>query len=458
MNINVKKTLVSVPLSLSLLIPAAGSISASASTMNGNMMMSPSASIASPAANLRADLDSLLSEHAYLAIITMQKGAKGAKDFQAAANALNQNTDNLSKAVASVYGEQAGMQFKQIWGSHIGYFVDYVKATVAKNDAAKQKAMKNLNSYTITQADFFSKATGGRLSAAQLEEGLKMHVQDLLDAFNNYVAGNYTAAYMNVREAISHMYTPGKGLSWAITQQFPSKFNHSTVDTPAVELREKLNYLLSEHAALAITAMQKGGDGAKDFQAAAAALNNNTMDLSNAIASVYGSAAGKQFQQIWSSHIGYFVDYVKATGNKDTKGKDMAISNLNSYRVKQAQFLSTATGGRLKVADLEAGLKTHVDELLYAFNSYEAGNYTATYSEVNTAYMHMFMVGQGLASAIVSQFPSKFESSMPSKMPKTGLTPPAEHNSTNTVAEWTVIGLALSSILAAMMIRRKKTN
>jgi hypothetical protein len=204
--------------------------------------------------------------------------------------------------------------------------------------------------------------------------------------------------------------------------------------------------------------MQKGGDGAKDFQAAAEALNNNTMDLSNAIGSVYGSAAGDQFQKIWSSHIGYFVDYVKATGNKDMKGKDMAVNNLNGYRVKQAQFLATATGGRLKEADVEADLKMHVNELLNAFTSYEAGDYTTTYADVHNAYMHMFMVGQGISSAIVNQFPSKFASKMPSNMPKTGLTPPAEHNNSNAVIEWTVIGLALSSILAAMMVRRKKTN
>ncbi|WP_238153610.1 type I 3-dehydroquinate dehydratase, partial [Bacillus pumilus] len=42
--------------------------------------------------------------------------------------------------------------------------------------------------------------------------------------------------------------------------------------------------------------MQKGNDGSKDFDQAAAALNENTNDLSDAIASVYGKDAGKQFK------------------------------------------------------------------------------------------------------------------------------------------------------------------
>lgn len=457
-----KKSFLAVPLSVSLLLPTA----AYAADMNhsGNhqqmttkentKMMKPT--VSSPAADLRATLDELLSEHSYLAVVAMQKGIDGAPDFEQAAGALNENTNSLSKAIASVYGEAAGNQFKEIWGSHIGYFVDYVKATGAKDEAAKQMAIKNLDQYRVKQADFLDKATEGRLKAAELREGLNMHVHELLSAFDNYVKGDYTTTYKSVRESINHMYGVGKSFSWAITDQFPQKFNNTKVDTAAVDLRENLNSLLSEHAALAVLAMQKGIDGAKDFEAAAEALNQNTDDLSKAIASVYGQAAGDQFKTIWSSHIGYFVDYVKATGAKDEAAKQMAMKQLDQYRVEQAKFLDDATGGRLKAADLESGLKVHVDELLKAFNTYTEKDYATTYPTIHEAYEHMFMVGEGLSGAIVDQFPQKFQSQMPTQMPKTGMGGTAESGMSNSMIAWGAVAFVLAGAFATIIVRRNR--
>lgn len=419
---NMKKYFLAVPLSLVLMLPTAGLASAhthSESTMTA--MPAGAAEVTNKAVDLRAALDSLLSEHAFLAVVAMQKGIDGKGDFDAAAGALAQNTDDLSKAVASVYGEKGGAAFKEIWSRHIGYFVDYVKATGAKDDPAKKKALAELDGYRVKQAAFLDSATGGRLKAKELEEGLKVHINQLVWAFDNYVAGDFDKTYDSLRESVHHMYGVGKGLSWAITDQFPDQFDHKTVDTPAAELRANLNHLFSEHAALAILVMQKGIDGAKDFDAAAAALNENTDDLSAAIASVYGKEGGEAFKKIWSSHIGYFVDYVKATGAKDEATKTKALEALDQYRVEQAAFLDAATEGRLKAADMEAGLKMHVDELLKAFNSYTEMDYATAYPTVREAYSHMFEVGLGVTNAVVDQFPDQFAVKMPSEMPQTGM-------------------------------------
>ncbi|MDG4728807.1 hypothetical protein P8Q44_11010 [Bacillus pumilus] len=193
------------------------------------------------------------------------------------------------------------------------------------------------------------------------------------------------------------------------------------VSNKATDLRAALDQLFSEHAYLAVITMQKGIDGSKDFDQAAAALNDNTNDLSDAIASVYGKKAGKQFKDIWSSHIGYFVDYVKADASGDKEAKEKAVKNLDAYRMKQAKFLDQATDGRLKAADLEAGLKMHIDELIKTYTSYHNGEYDQLYPTVREAYGHMFMVGQDVAAAIVDQHPELFKSNMPNEMPKTGM-------------------------------------
>lgn len=336
-----------------------------------------------------------------------------------------------------------------------------MQATAKKDEAGKKKAMKQLDQYRMKQADMLDQATDGRLKASELEEGLKMHVNELLKAFDSYTEKDFDTTYETVRKSIHHMFEVGKGVSWAITDQFPGKFDHKSVDTPAADLREDLNYLFSEHLALAVVAMQKGNDGSKDFDQAAAALNENTNDLSDAIASVYGKDAGKQFKDIWSSHIGYLVDYVKADASGDKEAKEKAMKNLDAYRMKQAKFLDQATDGRLKAADLEAGLKMHIDELIKTYTSYHNGDYDQLYPTVREAYGHMFMVGQDVASAIVDQHPEMFKSKMPNEMPKTGMGGTAGPLGMSYEA---FAGLIASLILAGgamgafFLIRRKTSN
>lgn len=248
-----------------------------------------------------------------------------------------------------------------------------------------------------------------------------MHVDQLVGAFNAYVEGDYEKAYEYEREAIHHMYMVSKGLSNAIVMQFPDKFENHKAVTPAADLRSDLNYLLSEHAGLAVTAMQNGIDGSKDFEASAAALSANTDDLSAAIASVYGDKAGEQFNQMWAAHIDHFVDYVKATGANDEEGKKAALTALSQYKESFAKFLETATDGRLPADALAEGLQMHVDQLIKAFDTYTAEDYASTYPAVREAYGHMFQTSKGLSGAIVDQFPDKFKGEMPSEMPKTGL-------------------------------------
>jgi hypothetical protein len=409
-----KKSYLAIPLSMSMMIPAAGT----AFAQNGENQ-SPMA--VTPASDLRTTLQHYLSEHAYLAVEAMRRGAEGSEDFDAAANALNANTEDLTAAITSVYGEEAGNQFNEMWTNHIGFFVDYVKATGANDQAAKDEALKNLDGYRAEFSKFLETATGERLESDGLAEGLQMHVNQLIGAFDSYVAGDYDKAYEYEREAISHMHMVAKGLSSAITDQYPDKFENTMAVTPAADLRATLNHLLTEHAALATMAMQNGIDGSEDFDASVNALNANTEALSAAIASVYGEEAGNQFKEMWSNHIGFFVDYVKATGAKDEAAKKEALQNLDNYRADFSKFLETATDGRLKSDALAEGLQMHVDQLVGAFDSYAAGDYEKSFEDIRMAYEHMLNPAKGLSSAIVDQYPDKFAHDMPSQMPNTGM-------------------------------------
>ncbi|OHX51623.1 copper amine oxidase [Planococcus faecalis] len=448
------KVLLALPLSLALLVPTAAladSHGGHSSASEASMEMAT----ATPAGELRIALDTTLTEHAFLAIEAMRKGVDGAEDFDQAAGALLANADDLSAAVGSVYGEEGAAQFDEVWKSHIGYFVDYVTATAEDNQEGKDQALAELEEYKVEQSKFFDTATGGLLPAAAVQEGLDMHVDQLIMAFDAYVAGDFEKAYTLEREGIQHMSMFAESLSIAITTQFPDKFENTSADTPAIDLRATLNQTFTEHAGLAVMAMQDGADGAESFDQAAGALLANADDLSAAVGSVYGEEAGSQFEETWKSHIGYFVDYVTATGEGNKEGQEQARAELDQYIVDQAAFLDAATEGRVPAAALEEGLTAHVGQLLAAFDSYVAGDFDAAYSSIREAYAHMQMPAAGLSAAIVDQFPDQFGATeMPSEMPKTGMGGMADEGSFPIM--WVLVGLMLATLTTVVAVRTRK--
>lgn len=142
-------------------------------------------SIDAGAADLRVTLDKLLAEHAGLAIFAMQKGAQGKPDFTAIAGALDKNTDALSAAVGSVYGQEAQSAFDKQWTDHIRMFVDFTKATAGGDEAARKKALDELAQYRGSFSSFMSQATGAPQAA--VADALQAHVDQLTSALDEFV-------------------------------------------------------------------------------------------------------------------------------------------------------------------------------------------------------------------------------------------------------------------------------
>lgn len=182
-----------------------------------------------------------------------------------------------------------------------------------------------------------------------------------------------------------------------------------TTDTKSADLRALLNNLEAEHVDLASAATRAGFDGSKQFKPAAAALDKNSHDLSNAIGSVYGEEAGAKFYEIWNSHIGFFVDYTVAAKGGDKAGMDKAVQNLNGYVEAVSAFLSGANPNLPK--DAVAQLVTeHVGLLKSAVDNYGAGDIDASYaSQAEAREQITTKIADTLAGAIVKQKPDSFK-------------------------------------------------
>ena len=181
------------------------------------------------------------------------------------------------------------------------------------------------------------------------------------------------------------------------------------VTSPAADLQVTLDQLLGEHALLAVSATQKGYDGSPDFAKVAGQLDQNSVALSKAIGSIYGTKAGDEFlngKDMWRDHIKDFVDYTVALKKHDTAGQHKAVTALNAYITTFGSFLAKATG--LPATAVQGDLREHVSQLKGQIDAYAQGRYTTSATLTDQAYMHMFMTGQILAQGIVSQSPDKF--------------------------------------------------
>jgi hypothetical protein len=183
---------------------------------------------------------------------------------------------------------------------------------------------------------------------------------------------------------------------------------HGVAPIPAAELRAKLNTLLQEHAYLAAGATNAALGGRQaEFQAAAGALDANSVDLSKAIGMVYGGGAETAFLALWRKHIGFFVDYATGVATKDKAKQDRAVNDLVGYTQDFGAFLASANPNLPKaaVADL---VKTHVLTLKDVVDAQGMGDQKKAYTALRSAASHMMMIADPLASAIAKQFPEKF--------------------------------------------------
>ena len=187
-----------------------------------------------------------------------------------------------------------------------------------------------------------------------------------------------------------------------------SDAQHAMNPAAGSTLRANLRTLLQEHAFLATNATGAALGGRKaEFEAAAGALDMNSVDVSKAIGSVYGSGAEQAFLALWRKHIGFVVDYTVGLATKDKARSDKAVADLVQYTQDFGAFLASANPNLPK--DAVAGLvKDHVLTLKAVIDAQAAMDGKATYTALRAAAMHMQMIADPIADAIAKQFPAKY--------------------------------------------------
>ena len=178
----------------------------------------------SPAATLRTTLNMALREHAIIAAMATGSALGGREaEFKAAADALDGNSIDISKAIGSVYGADAEKAFLPLWRKHIGFVVDYTTGLAAKDKAKQDKAVNDLIKYSEDFGAFLASANPN-LPKNTVAELVKGHIITLKDVVDAQAAREWPSVYANLRMAASHMAMIADPLGTAIAKQFPDRF------------------------------------------------------------------------------------------------------------------------------------------------------------------------------------------------------------------------------------------
>ncbi|MYL72457.1 copper amine oxidase [Halobacillus litoralis] len=419
-------------------------------------MANNSATVKTPASELRASLDQLLSEHFVLATTYMMKSYEDAEDADQVWEKLDQNAKDMTPAIASVYGEEAAAKFEEIFRGHNDYSDGFVEAAKNDDEEAREMAEAEVDEFVNEFGSFLATATEGNLSEEAAKEVLAAHEEDVVKVFDHYVNEEYEQAYATYREGFQRMFDISKALSSAIVTQMPDQFENTKADAPAADLRSNLNALASEHFALAVLEMQKGYNQSADYDFVTWAENQHTQDFKAAIESIYGQEGAEQFEQVWQQdHINAQSDLVTAALEEDEEARKMAEESLQMFAEDFGAFLGSATEGNLPAEAATEAVWMHEEQVLKTFDAYVEGDYEAAYTSFREGYGFMFGIGETLGDAIVKQMPDQFnQEMMPEEMPDTGFGGTSDQG----LSTWVWVAFGLLAAASASFIYMRRVN
>jgi len=176
---------------------------------------------------------------------------------------------------------------------------------------------------------------------------------------------------------------------------------------PAAMLKQDMRKLWTDHVVwtrdyiIAATEKQPGAPAALNR------LMKNQEDIGNAVAKLYGDAAGRQLTTLLKDHIAIAGEIVKAAMAADKTGQKAADDRWRQNAAQIADFLGKANPNWPRATLLEMmneHLSTTSTELVARLNKDWEGDVKA----FDAVYDHILHMADALSDGIVKQFPDKF--------------------------------------------------
>lgn len=149
--------------------------------------------------------------------------AGNADEAQVAYRMALDNAKTFGDAVASFYGQKAGVEFARLFADHVNAVKDYCLADLKGDEAAKNAAAAKMSQNGEQLAALLSSANPNLPKNAVLSL-LGAHVAQHIAECNAVAAGNFTQEAKTWDTMLANIYTISDALAGGIAKQFPNKF------------------------------------------------------------------------------------------------------------------------------------------------------------------------------------------------------------------------------------------
>lgn len=359
---------------------------------------------ASDAGDLRLEMERgfALRAHLATAVTRVQR-----RRLRAASRALASNAETLGETLADVYDDQTADELQDELDSTARRLADYRE--VVSRDAAgsvRRRARQRLRRQAAATSGFMSRVTDGSMERRGTSALLRAALLDLTHHVDLYASGDFEDAYATERDAYAAMTAVGRAFAAGVTEHRPDQLPGPR-RAGALELRSAMGQLFGEHSGLAVTMTRRGSLGARDFDAAAAALNGNTEDLLAALETIYPDAVA-DFGAAWRGYISDLADYAAAVTQNRRGRRAEARTALDEHPDVVAAALADASEDTISRTELAAALDDHVAALVAQVEAYVDGQFDTAERHRLAAFEAAAQIADLIAAGIAEHRPDDF--------------------------------------------------
>jgi hypothetical protein len=169
-------------------------------------------------------------------------------------------------------------------------------------------------------------------------------------------------------------------------------------------LHDTMRKLWEEHVVWTRLFIVSDVAGLPDLSATTDRLLRNQVDLGNAFASFYGTAAGDQLTALLTQHILQAADILNAAKAGDQATVAAATTAWYANAQQIAAFLHNLNPEHWALADLQTMMREHLDLTLTEAVDQLTGNYVQSVADFDNVENEILAMGDKLSDGIIAQF------------------------------------------------------